>query len=114
LPVTSIAELGDLRWRSYSKNFFESTPGRLKKLDIPKTDAMSPGHKASTGLGAEKVGFVIPNPRRLRVRDLLFARKPRKKQIPHPVQKPSFSTSVQIDRFRRGVHVLTLSSPIGP
>jgi hypothetical protein len=25
----------------------------------------------------------------LRVRDLLFARKPRKKQIPHPVQKPN-------------------------
>jgi hypothetical protein len=24
------------------------------------------------------------------------------------------STSVQIDRFRRGVHVLTLSSPLGP
>jgi hypothetical protein len=38
---------------------------------------------------AEKVGFVIPNPRRLRVRDLLFARKPRKKRIPHPVQKPN-------------------------
>jgi len=38
---------------------------------------------------AQKVGFVIPNPRRLRVRDLLFARKPRKKQIPHPVQKPN-------------------------
>jgi hypothetical protein len=36
---------------------------------------------------AEKVGFVIPNPRRLLVRDLLFARKPTKKQIPHPVQK---------------------------
>jgi hypothetical protein len=31
------------------KNFLESTPGRFKKLDIPKTDAMSPGHKASTG-----------------------------------------------------------------
>jgi hypothetical protein len=30
--------------------------------------------------------FVIPNPRRLRVRDLLFARKPRKKQIPNPVK----------------------------
>jgi hypothetical protein len=27
---------------------------------------------------AEKVGFVIPNPRRLLVRDLLFARKPKK------------------------------------
>jgi hypothetical protein len=38
---------------------------------------------------AQKVGFVIPNPRRLRVRDLLLARKPRKKQIPHPVQKPN-------------------------
>jgi hypothetical protein len=38
---------------------------------------------------AEKVGFVIPNPRRLLVRDLLFARKPTKKQIPHPVQKPN-------------------------
>src|SRR5271166_3221560 len=38
---------------------------------------------------AEKVGFVIPNPRRLPARDLLFARKPRKKQIPHPVQKPN-------------------------
>jgi hypothetical protein len=37
---------------------------------------------------AEKVGFVIPNPRRLLV-DLLFARKPTKKQIPHPVQKPN-------------------------
>jgi hypothetical protein len=36
---------------------------------------------------AEKVGFVIPNQRRLRVRDLLFARKPRRKQIPHSVQK---------------------------
>jgi|SRR5271155_3152410 len=33
---------------------------------------------------AEKVGFVIPNPRRLPVRDLLFAIKPTKKQIPHP------------------------------
>jgi hypothetical protein len=34
---------------------------------------------------AAKCAFVIPNPRRLRVRDLLFARKPRKKQIPHLV-----------------------------
>src|ERR1700676_5430473 len=31
LPVTSIAEFGDLP--PYSKNLFESTPGRLKKLD---------------------------------------------------------------------------------
>jgi hypothetical protein len=35
---------------------------------------------------AEKAAFVIPNPRRLRVRDLLFAKRPRKKQIPHPVK----------------------------
>jgi hypothetical protein len=34
----------------------------------------------------EKAAFVIPNPRRLRVRDLLFAKRPRKKQIPHPVK----------------------------
>jgi len=27
----------------------------------------------------EKAAFVIPNPHRLRVRDLLFAKKPRKK-----------------------------------
>src|SRR6202040_1277323 len=38
---------------------------------------------------AEKGAFVLPNPCRLRVRDLLFARRPRKKQIPHPVQKPN-------------------------
>ncbi len=151
LPVTSIAEFGDLRWRSYSKNFFESTPGRLKKLDIPKTDAMSPGHKASTGLaGCGKTRkYVIPNPVRFLngVRNLLFPWFPCEQQIPHPQttrvrdDKSDFfrsllgcdhaqvrfvnlglavdlfshsSTSVQIDRFRRGVHVLTLSSPIGP
>ena len=39
--------------------------------------------------GCGKGAFVIPNPCRLQVRDLLFARKPRKKQIPHPVQKPN-------------------------
>jgi hypothetical protein len=38
---------------------------------------------------AEKVGFVIPNPRRLLARDLLFARKPGQEQIPNPVQKPN-------------------------
>jgi hypothetical protein len=30
--------------------------------------------------------LVIPNPRFRRVRDLLFLKKPRIKQIPHPVQ----------------------------
>ena len=37
----------------------------------------------------KKEHFVFPNPRCLRVRDLLFARTPKKKQIPHPVQKPN-------------------------
>jgi hypothetical protein len=32
------------------------------------------------------MAFVIPNPRRLRVKDLLFAKRPRKKQIPHLVK----------------------------
>jgi hypothetical protein len=36
--------------------------------------------------GCGKAAFVIPNPRRLRVRDLVFAKWTRKKQIPHPVK----------------------------
>jgi hypothetical protein len=35
---------------------------------------------------AEKAALVIPKPASLRVRDLLFAKRPRKKQIPHPVK----------------------------
>jgi hypothetical protein len=38
----------------------------------------------------------------LRVRDLLFARKPRKKQIPHPVQKPNgVRNDIFLSFFRR-------------
>jgi hypothetical protein len=58
LPVTSIAEFGDFLL-VLSKNFFESTPSRSKKLDIPKTDAMSPGHKASTGVSQGFAGARI-------------------------------------------------------
>src|SRR4029077_20407330 len=51
----------------------------------------------------KKEHFVIPNPRCLRVRDLLFARTPQKKQIPHPVQKPN---GIRNDIFFQFFHSL--------
>ena len=51
---------------------------------------------------AEKVGFVIPNQRRLRVRDLLFARKHKEKADSSPVQKPNgVRNDIFLTFFRR-------------
>jgi hypothetical protein len=49
---------------------------------------------------AEKAAVVIPNRRRLRVRDLLFAKRARKKQIPHPVKNQTGFGMTHFHSFR--------------
>jgi hypothetical protein len=62
----------------------------------------------------EKGAPVIPNPRCLRVRDLLFAKKPREKQIPHPVQKPNGFRNDIFRVFAQAVQPCRKSFPLIP
>ena len=88
-PVTSIGEFGDLPFGALiAKTFFESTPGRLKKLDIPQTDAMSPGHKASTGLAAcGKTRICHPEPASFAGEGSAVRKKTKKKADSSPRSK---------------------------